>query len=115
MRRGLEFLSQFSQELVNNCYKRAADLPQADRRKVEICRALASNPKLLLLDEPSAGMSPEETEELMNDIRRVREGTKGIGIIIIEHDMRVIKEVAGRGRAQLRTQDCRRNISGGFE
>ena len=94
--KGMELLSQFSEELVNNCYKRAADLPQADRRKVEICRALASNPKLLLLDEPSAGMSPEETEELMNDIRRVREGTKGIGIIIIEHDMSVIKEVAGR-------------------
>ena len=94
--KGMKLLSQFSEELVNNCYKRAADLPQADRRKVEICRALASNPKLLLLDEPSAGMSPEETEELMNDIRRVREGTKGIGIIIIEHDMSVIKEVAGR-------------------
>lgn len=94
--KGMKLLSQFSEELVKNCYKRAADLPQADRRKVEICRALASNPKLLLLDEPSAGMSPEETEELMNDIRRVREGTKGIGLIIIEHDMRVIKEVAGR-------------------
>jgi len=94
--KGMKLLSQFSEELVNNCYKRAADLPQADRRKVEICRALASNPKLLLLDEPSAGMSPEETEELMNDIRRGREGTKGIGIIIIEHDMSVIKEVAGR-------------------
>lgn len=91
---GLELLSQFSQELADNCYKRAADLPQADRRKVEICRALASNPKLLLLDEPSAGMSPGETEELMEDIRKVREKMPGIGIIIIEHDMMVIKEVA---------------------
>jgi ABC-type branched-subunit amino acid transport system ATPase component len=63
---------------------------------VEICRALASHPKLLLLDEPSAGMSPEETEELMKDIRKVRERMEGIGIIIIEHDMMVIREVAER-------------------
>ncbi len=94
--KGLALLEGFSRELAENCYRRAADLPQADRRKVEICRALASNPKLLLLDEPSAGMSPEETEELMEDIRRIRERTKEIGIIIIEHDMMVIREVAER-------------------
>ncbi len=92
--KGLKLLNQFSKELAENCYKRPADLPQADRRKVEICRALASNPKLLLLDEPSAGMSPEETEELMENIRKVRERTKDIGIIVIEHDMVVIKQVA---------------------
>jgi len=94
--KGLALLEGFSRDLAENCYRRAADLPQADRRKVEICRALASNPKLLLLDEPSAGMSPEETEELMEDIRRIRERTKEIGIIIIEHDMMVIREVAER-------------------
>jgi len=93
---GIELLRQFSQELADNCYKRSADLPQADRRKVEICRALASKPKLLLLDEPSAGMSPEETEELMEDIRKVRKRMEGIGIVIIEHDMIVIREVAER-------------------
>jgi ABC-type branched-subunit amino acid transport system ATPase component len=93
---GLELLSHFSQELTENCYKRAADLPQADRRKVEICRALASHPKLLLLDEPSAGMSPEETLDLMDDIRKVQERMRGIGIVIIEHDMMVIREVAER-------------------
>ncbi len=92
--KGLELLSQFSDELVKDCYKPAADLPQADRRKVEICRALASEPKLLLLDEPSAGMSPDETEDLMEDIRRVKTKIEGIGIIIIEHDMAVINEVA---------------------
>jgi ABC-type branched-subunit amino acid transport system ATPase component len=94
--KGLELLGQFSEELASNCYQRAGDLPQADRRKVEICRGLASNPKLLLLDEPSAGMSPAETEELMKDIRRVRQKVGGIGIIIIEHDMAVIREVAER-------------------
>jgi len=93
---GIELLRRFSQELADNCYKRSADLPQADRRKVEICRALASKPKLLLLDEPSAGMSPEETEELMEDIRKVRKRMEGIGIVIIEHDMIVIREVAER-------------------
>jgi branched-chain amino acid transport system ATP-binding protein len=93
---GLELLNQFGQELAKNCYRRITDLPQADRRKVEICRALASNPKLLLLDEPSAGMSPEETEELMEDIQKVRKRMKGIGIIVIEHDMMVIKGVAER-------------------
>ncbi len=92
----LGLLGLFSQELANDCYKRAADLPQADRRKVEICRALASDPKLLLLDEPSAGMSPEETDELMKDIRRVRDRMREIGIILIEHDMMVIREVAQR-------------------
>ncbi len=94
--KGLALLSQFSEELASNCYQRAGDLPQADRRKVEICRALASNPKLLLLDEPSAGMSPKETEELMEDIRKVRQKAEKIGMIIIEHDMAVIREVAER-------------------
>jgi len=94
--KAIELLSRFSQELAENCYKQAIDLPQGDMRKVEICRALASDPKLLLLDEPSAGMSPEETEELMEDIRKVRNRMEEIGIIIIEHDMLVIKEIAQR-------------------
>jgi branched-chain amino acid transport system ATP-binding protein len=96
VKKGHELLSHFSQELSENCYKRAGDLPQAERRKLEICRALASDPKLLLLDEPSAGMTPDETKGLMEDIRKVRERTQGIGIIIIEHDMMVIREVAER-------------------
>jgi branched-chain amino acid transport system ATP-binding protein len=94
--KALSLLGLFSQELVNGCYKKAADVPLGDRRKIEICRALASEPKLLLLDEPSAGMSPEETEVLMEDIRRVREKKGGMAIILIEHDMMVIREVAER-------------------
>jgi ABC-type branched-subunit amino acid transport system ATPase component len=94
--RALELLELFSRELAQDCYKKAADLPLGDRRKIEICRALASRPKLLLLDEPSAGMSPEETEDLMEDIRRVRDQKKEMAIILIEHDMMVIREVAER-------------------
>ena len=96
MERAIDLLEQFSPEMAKHCYQRAGDLPQADRRRVEICRALASDPKLLLLDEPSAGMSPDETKRLMGDIRKVRERMEGIGIILIEHDMRVIKEIAER-------------------
>ncbi len=94
--KGLELLCQFSEDLTENCYRRTADLPQADRRKVEICRALASNPKLLLLDEPSVGMAPEETRELMLDIEKVRKSRPAVAIVVIEHDMTVIKGVADR-------------------
>lgn len=92
----LELLNYFSKTLPGDRFKKVKELPQADRRKVEICRALASDPLLLLLDEPSAGMTPEETVELMNDIRRVRERKKKISIVIIEHDMMVIRGVTER-------------------
>jgi branched-chain amino acid transport system ATP-binding protein/sulfate-transporting ATPase len=92
----MELLAFFSKELKDNCLKLVADLPHADRKRVEICRALASNPKLLLLDEPTGGMSPEETEKLMQDIRKIKEQNKNITIIIIEHDMSVIERVADR-------------------
>ena len=89
-------LNFFSQDLCEDRYKRVSDLAHADRKRVEICRALALDPKLLLLDEPSAGMSPKETEDLMKDIRKIGEKMEGISLIIIEHDMRVIETVAGR-------------------
>ncbi|NIN00033.1 MAG: ATP-binding cassette domain-containing protein [candidate division Zixibacteria bacterium] len=91
-----QLLNYFSPDLSDNCYKVVADLPQGDRRRVEICRALASDPKLLLFDEPSAGMSPEETEKLMEDIRKVKKKDESISLIIIEHDMMVIEKIAQR-------------------
>ena len=81
----------FSKELVDKMYQKAKDLSQADKKRVEICRALASRPKLLLLDEPSAGMNPEETTELMEDIKKIKNKDPELNIILIEHDMRVVK------------------------
>lgn len=94
--KGRELLGFFSRELRDNCLRPVMDLPHADRKRVEICRALASDPKLLLLDEPAGGMSPEETEELMQDIRKVKEKKPNLGVIVIEHDMAVIEKVAER-------------------
>jgi branched-chain amino acid transport system ATP-binding protein len=95
-KKGMELLAFFSEELKDNCLKPVVDLPYADRKRVEICRALAPEPKMLLLDEPTGGMSAEETEELMMDIRKIREKNGDISIIIIEHDMAVIERVADR-------------------
>jgi branched-chain amino acid transport system ATP-binding protein len=92
--RAMEILGYFSPELSEQHQRLASDLSQGDRRRVEICRALASDPSLLLLDEPSAGMSPEETDNLMEDIGKVKETFKDISIILIEHDMTVIQNIA---------------------
>ena len=89
-------LELFNPDLVRRGFDRAGELPQIDRRRVEICRALASRPRLLLLDEPSAGMNPEETAELMKDLRTVRDEMPGLSVIVIEHDMYVIEGVSQR-------------------
>ncbi len=67
----------------------ASNLPYGKQRKLEIARALATDPKLLLLDEPAAGMNPNETGELMETIKLVRE-TYGVTILLIEHDMKLV-------------------------
>ena len=95
-RKALELLDIFNPELVDRAGEPAAALPQIDRRRVEVCRAMAVEPRLLLLDEPSAGMTPEETEELMADIKKVQQASTGISIIIIEHDMKVISSITER-------------------
>ncbi len=68
---------------------KASQLPYGKQRKLEIARALGTNPKLLLLDEPAAGMNPNETEELMQTVRSVRDQF-GIAILLIEHDMNFV-------------------------
>jgi branched-chain amino acid transport system ATP-binding protein len=89
-----ELLEFFGLEPSEKALRRSGDLPQGDRRKLEICRALAADPRVVLLDEPSAGMDPGETRELMEDILRIRARNPRIGIILIEHDMAVVRGVA---------------------
>ncbi len=71
----------------------AMNLPYGDQRRLEIARALASDPKLLLLDEPTAGMNPQESEQLRSLMERVRD-ERGISVLLIEHDMKVVMSVS---------------------
>lgn len=69
----------------------AKNLPYGDQRRLEMARALATNPRLLLLDEPTAGMNPKETHELGEQVLRLRD--EGLAILVIEHDMSLIHQV----------------------
>jgi branched-chain amino acid transport system ATP-binding protein len=71
----------------------AASLPYGDQRRLEIARALASDPKLLLLDEPTAGMNPQESDQLRELMEKLRT-ERGISILLIEHDMKVVMNVS---------------------
>ncbi len=85
--RALELLSIFHMEDLAD--HQAGSLPYGAQRRLEIVRALATNPCLLLLDEPAAGMNPSETAELMDNIRQIRDTFK-IAILLIEHDMNLV-------------------------
>ena len=74
--------------------ERAKNLPYGAQRRLEIARALAAEPKLLILDEPTAGMNPVESAELVALVRRVRE--RGVTVLLIEHQMRVVLGVSDR-------------------
>ena len=78
--------------LADECDFKASNLPYGKQRKLEIARALATQPKLLLLDEPAAGMNPNETAELMDTIRFVRD-TFDMTILLIEHDMKLVSGI----------------------
>ena len=88
--KAMELLSVFGLEGVADY--RAANLPYGKQRKLEIARALATEPKLLLLDEPAAGMNPNENEELMETIEVVRKRF-GVTILLIEHDMKLVSGI----------------------
>lgn len=74
----------------------AGALPQADRRRLEIARALASEPRVIMLDEPSSGMDDRDTDALMADVRRVMAERPGLSFLIIEHDMRLVAALPDR-------------------
>ena len=88
--KALELLSIFDMQDMANY--QAGSLPYGAQRRLEIVRALATKPSLLLLDEPAAGMNPSETAELMNNIRKIRD-TLQIAIMLIEHDMNLVMGV----------------------
>ena len=88
--RALELLSIF--DMADLADETAGSLPYGAQRRLEIVRALATNPSLLLLDEPAAGMNPRETEELMENIAKIRDEFQ-IAILLIEHDMSLVMGV----------------------
>lgn len=82
-------------DLLDMAHEEAQALPYGEQRRLEIARALATKPKLLLLDEPAAGMNPQETLELMHFIQRIRRDFD-VTILLIEHDMRVVMGICER-------------------
>lgn len=110
----LELLNVF--DLDSEAETLAANLPYGKQRKLEIARALATKPKLLLLDEPAAGMNPNETQELMDTIRFVRDNFD-MTILLIEHDMKLVSGICeeltvlnfGRVLCQGKTSDVLNN------
>jgi branched-chain amino acid transport system ATP-binding protein len=105
--RAEELLSLF--KIDTKKHELARNLPYGEQRKLEIARALASNPVLLLLDEPAAGMNPQETEELMRLISFIREKFN-LTILLIEHDMRLVMGICER----LLVLDYGRTIAAGL-
>jgi len=91
-----ELVRVFDAPLAERMFEAVGALPMIDRRRIEICRALISRPRLLLLDEPSAGMTEEETRELMDDILEIRGRIAGLTVVIIEHEMGVIERITER-------------------
>ncbi len=89
-------LERFNPALAQRMEQPVASLSMIDRRRVEICRALIGRPKLLLLDEPSAGMTFDETRALMDDLLQEKSRSPSLGIILIEHEMSVIERITER-------------------
>jgi ABC-type branched-subunit amino acid transport system ATPase component len=92
--RALDVLRMFGNRLAPRANARCMDLPYADRRLLELARAIVSDPKLLMLDEPTAGMNPTETVEFMNYIRRIQE--RGTTVLLIEHNLPVVMGISER-------------------
>ena len=91
--RARDLVKVFDPLLADRMFEAVGTFPMIDRRRIEICRALISRPKLLLLDEPSAGMTHDETKELMDDLLEIKGRLEDLTIIIIEHEMGVIERI----------------------
>lgn len=91
-----ELIRAISPDLYARRNTLAGALPQADRRRLEIARALASEPRVIMLDEPSSGMDDRDTDALMADVRRVMAERPGLSFLIIEHDMRLVAALPDR-------------------
>ena len=112
--RAMELLSVFGLDVYAN--QLASNLPYGQQRKLVIARAMATEPKLLLLDEPAAGMNPHETQELMDTIRFIRDKYE-LTILLIEHDMKLVSGICeeltvlnfGKVLAQGKTSDVLNN------
>lgn len=92
--RAYEAIKFVSPQLASRSDRLVAELAYPDRRRVEIARALVSQPKLLLLDEPTAGMNSQETDELATDIQKINE--QGITVLLVEHKMKFVSTLAKR-------------------
>ena len=111
----MEILSLFGNRLVPRVDQPVSGLSYANRRRVEIARALASGPRLLMLDEPTAGMNPAETLELAEQLKQLH--TLGLSILVIEHKLDVVTRLAdtvvvlahGEKLAEGLPEDVRRN------
>ncbi|MFG1236158.1 ABC transporter ATP-binding protein [Xanthobacter autotrophicus DSM 597] len=87
---------RFNPQIAANLFKPAGSFTMIDRRRIEICRALVGAPRLLLLDEPSAGMTHDETRQLMDDLLAFREEMPDLAIVLVEHEMDVIRRISDR-------------------
>jgi ABC-type branched-subunit amino acid transport system ATPase component len=92
--RCLETLALFGERLLPRLSQPARELSYANRRRLEMARALVADPRLLLLDEPTAGMNPHETQQVVDLIHRISE--RGRSVLVIEHKMKVVMTVSDR-------------------
>lgn len=95
-RRVAGLIQQFAPHLSGRLSEPVGSFPMIDRRRIEVCRALLGEPKLLLLDEPSAGMTEEETRQLTDEVLQIREQRGDLSVVIVEHEMGLISRITDR-------------------